>query len=345
MNKGQTQHLRHRLRDNFRLASLALFGIIALFFLGPFAVYRLLIGDSLIAFIEFLLLATLAVNVIWAWRRNDAMIPASVVAVTVTIAAGTLIALLGDVAIYWAYVALVINLVLTQRHFALALNIALVAFIALQGTPFASVVHLNAFIATATLVSIYVFLFATQTERQRRRLKLQAEHDPLTGIGNRRMLETTLPEIMTRTGHKPLPHSMALLDLDRFKQINDDFGHAAGDRVLQEMASILEQSTRSQDRIFRIGGEEFLLLMPETTLAGAHVVAEKIRDRTASSLNSPGGIVTVSIGIAEIDPDDGDWKAWLERADQALYLAKKNGRNCVEGLDNQPPAQEPASTS
>jgi diguanylate cyclase len=330
MIKGWIQSFWQQLQNNFRLASLTLFSFIAVFFLGPFAIYRLLIGDYLESAIEFLMLSALAANTLWAWRREDALIPATIVAIIVTMTAAALIVLLGDVAIYWAYVALIINLVLTQRHVGLLLNIALIATTSLQADAFATPIHLNAFIATGALVSLYAFIFATQTQQQRQRLKLQAERDPLTGIGNRRLLESSLPDIARRNSQETLPHSIAILDLDRFKQVNDAFGHAAGDRVLQDLAGLLEQTTRGQDRVFRIGGEEFVLLMPETTLDGARIVLEKIRSRIEDKLSSPGGAVTVSIGVAEIDPADSNWASWLERADRALYSAKRQGRNTVQ---------------
>lgn len=340
MKKGWVQRFRKQLQDNFRLASLTLFGVISFFFLGPFAVYRALIGDYLEAVIEFAVLFAVAANVVWAWRRDDPLVPTTIVAVIVTIAATSIILLLGDVSIYWAYVALIINLVLTHRHVGLLLNLALVGIIAIHGGAFASTVHLSAFIATAVLVSVYAFIFATQTEQQRQRLQTQAERDPLTGVGNRRLLESSLPEIAGQGKTGALPHSVALLDLDRFKRVNDEFGHAAGDRVLQDLAGILEQSTRGQDRLFRIGGEEFVLLMPETTIEGAQVVAEKIRQRTQSRLSSPGGSVTVSIGIAEIDPADTDWDHWLEKADRALYEAKRSGRNRIQAWKPRNPGKQ-----
>ncbi len=327
--RGWLQRFRQALQLNFRLASLTLFGFISFFFLGPFAIYRLLIGDMVEAVVEFALLTIIAGNVCWAWYRNDALIPGTVVTVVVTIAATTLVILLGDVAIYWAYVALIINLVLTQRHIGLLLNLALVVTLSVASDAFPTAIHLNAFIATAVLVSIYAFIFATQTELQRQRLQTQAERDPLTGIGNRRLLKTSLPVTAHRMRKQNLPHSIALLDLDHFKNVNDTYGHAAGDRVLQDLVAILEKHTRAQDRIFRIGGEEFVLLMPATTIEGARVALENIRKQVENKLSSPGGAVTVSIGAAEIAPDAADWNEWLECADRALYIAKRNGRNRV----------------
>lgn len=335
MSRKISGHIKSQLEQDLRLTSLTLLGLISLVFLGPFAVYRLLIGDFLVAIVEFVFLLLVLLCVFWAWNSRDVTLPGTVLAGLVTLAGVGIISLLGDEAIYWAYVALIVNLVLGTRQVGLILNLLLITGLSIQAHIFPSPVHLVAFIATALLVSIYAFIFASLAERYQITLRAQAERDPLTGVGNRRMFEARLPVAIHEARNRTLPYSIAILDIDHFKQINDRFGHAAGDRVLQGLAGILEQTTRGQDQLFRIGGEEFALLMPETDLGGALILTDKIRQRVADQLASPGGKVTVSIGVAQFYPAEERREQWLERADRALYEAKRAGRDRVCGdIDN-----------
>jgi diguanylate cyclase (GGDEF)-like protein len=129
------------------------------------------------------------------------------------------------------------------------------------------------------------------------------------------------------------PFSVVLLDIDHFKRVNDGYGHATGDEVLKELTRRLEDSLRQCDRVGRWGGEEFLVLLPETHAAGAGHVAEKLR-RVMADRPFPGELaVTVSLGVATYRP--GDTAASLvEWADQAVYRAKAGGRNRVCGPDS-----------
>ncbi|MGM0823397.1 MAG: diguanylate cyclase [Pseudomonadota bacterium] len=156
--------------------------------------------------------------------------------------------------------------------------------------------------------------------------------DELTGLGNRRyMLNFTehLFEQSQRSGH---PLSMALLDLDHFKRVNDDFGHPAGDQVLKVVAGALLDEVRKADVVARMGGEEFCVLMPETDTEGALDVIERIRQRVESLSHQAFGVpvnVTVSLGLATAMDDDASFDQLYSRADRALYQAKFKGRNCV----------------
>jgi diguanylate cyclase (GGDEF)-like protein len=119
-----------------------------------------------------------------------------------------------------------------------------------------------------------------------------------------------------------------MFDLDHFKPINDVYGHEAGDRVLVNLVEVVEDVLRPEDRLFRVGGEEFVVVLPETGLEGAVTVAEKLRAAVAERLEGPGGMLSASFGVTELRSDTapGDW---LARADEALYEAKRAGRNQV----------------
>jgi two-component system cell cycle response regulator len=158
--------------------------------------------------------------------------------------------------------------------------------------------------------------------------------DGLTGLYNRRYMETHLGSLVEQAGSRGKPLTILVLDIDFFKAINDNHGHDAGDDVLREFATRIRKSIRGIDLACRLGGEEFVIVMPETDMAVATIVAERLRRRIASE---PFGIahgaraidVTISIGIATLDTADDNASTILKRADQALYRAKRDGRNRV----------------
>jgi diguanylate cyclase (GGDEF)-like protein len=128
-----------------------------------------------------------------------------------------------------------------------------------------------------------------------------------------------------------------MFDLDHFKSVNDRFGHAVGDRVIVDFVQRTKGLLRSVDSIGRYGGEEFIALLPETTMAEARIVAERICKGVASTSSEGLPAYTVSIGLAVATRGDEDAEMLLSRADEALYLAKANGRNRVEPVDMELP--------
>jgi diguanylate cyclase (GGDEF)-like protein len=156
--------------------------------------------------------------------------------------------------------------------------------------------------------------------------------DPLTGIPNRRgFFERAAAAVSAAVRHK-FPLSAVFLDIDRFKEINDSLGHAAGDQVLKETARRLDGLRRTEDLLCRFGGEEFVLLLPYTNLEQAAAFAERVREAIASKPIEYYGksiAVTFSAGVASF-PSGDTLEALLQRADQAMYRAKQQGRNRVE---------------
>jgi two-component system, cell cycle response regulator len=166
-----------------------------------------------------------------------------------------------------------------------------------------------------------------------------ARRDPLTLLGNRLRLQEDLAAAASRVERYGHSYSVAMFDIDFFKRYNDAFGHPAGDAALRSVAQAVASAVRSGDMVYRYGGEEFLVLLPEQTLATAAVVLDRIRT-TVEDLalvhpdNPPAGVVTISGGVAECSAaeplgiDD-----WLHRADLALYQAKALGRNRIVVFD------------
>jgi len=163
-------------------------------------------------------------------------------------------------------------------------------------------------------------------------LREQAVRDPLTGLYNRRHLDATLAAEIARCGAQGLPLSLLMIDIDHFKRINDTHGHAAGDAMLQALAQLLQRHVRVQDLACRHGGEEFVLLLPDTPLAVARERAEALRQAFASLQvrHDPEVLsATLSCGVAAFPQHAGQPRALTARADDALYAAKLQGRNRV----------------
>jgi diguanylate cyclase (GGDEF)-like protein len=161
----------------------------------------------------------------------------------------------------------------------------------------------------------------------------QASTDPLTGIGNRRHFMLQAEQEMGRARRFGRPFSVMMMDVDHFKPINDRHGHAVGDVVLQAVVRRASDGLRQSDQIARLGGEEFAAMLPETNLAAAAAVAERIRQNLVSRpIIASGKAIdcTISIGTAEMREGDITIDDLLRRADEALYRAKAAGRNRVE---------------
>jgi diguanylate cyclase (GGDEF)-like protein len=165
-----------------------------------------------------------------------------------------------------------------------------------------------------------------------RRMHEDARHDALTGLGNRLRLAEDLEVLRGRVERYGHAYCAALFDIDHFKGYNDDRGHAAGDDALKSVAGALQREIRTGDAVYRYGGEEFLVLLPEQTIESATLAAERLRV-AVEQLRIPhpdGGVITVSAGVAGLDEKVSGPDELLELADQALYRAKEGGRNRVE---------------
>lgn len=159
-----------------------------------------------------------------------------------------------------------------------------------------------------------------------------SNRDGLTGIYNRRFLESTLTKEFERTRRYGGNLSFFLLDLDFFKRINDTYGHLAGDEVLRQTSNRILQAIRAPDTAGRYGGEEFGVILPETPVAGARIVAERLRHAIASKpvmFNNIPIPITTSIGISEVHEGIANYEALIHEADTALYKSKTDGRNRV----------------
>lgn len=168
-----------------------------------------------------------------------------------------------------------------------------------------------------------------ELQRTNRELERLVRTDTLTGLSNRLDVEQRLEIEYARFQRSHEPYCVLVMDVDFFKNINDTYGHAVGDKVLQQLGKIIRQSVRQVDVVGRVGGEEFLVILPMTRQPQALVVAEKIRQSLAAASIDPVGKITVSCGVQEVGMNDQSKETAIKLADQWMYNAKKAGRNRI----------------
>ncbi|MFO1415395.1 MAG: diguanylate cyclase [Burkholderiales bacterium] len=207
---------------------------------------------------------------------------------------------------------------------------------ALLGFPLDVVTPMPVLVACMPFLAVYpvaisnvAFVLASRVAQQNRRLEEMGRTDGLTGLANRRKLFAVAEAELVRYRRTGRPLALLVIDVDRFKRINDRFGHPAGDEVLCGVADVLRRCSRASDTPARYGGDEFIVVLPETDLHGAEEVAQRIR-RQLDEMEferAPGFKCTVSVGAAEASLDITDVDEWIQHADAALYRAKGAGRD------------------
>ena len=187
------------------------------------------------------------------------------------------------------------------------------------------------------LISAWLMFAVSQ---QSRRLKDLAVTDPLTGAYNRRYFEEQINGAFEVWARYKRPSTLVLLDIDHFKQVNDEFGHGVGDDALKLLVELISSRIRGVDTLCRYGGEEFAVLLSETSARHGLRLAEELRQRVQESDLLPQGTLTVSAGVCDISAA-ANGEDWLQQADEALYRAKSSGRNRVEHVAGETILAEP----
>ncbi|WP_397573354.1 diguanylate cyclase domain-containing protein [Silanimonas sp.] len=324
-----------RLRKDFRLSIITVFGVCAVVAIAPFAALRFAQGQWLAGVVDALIVLGIVGPSIYAWRGGNLDRAGLCIAITNTIGALLIVALLGKTGVFWLFPTLLANSFLIRPGIAGSLALGAVALTQLQPDAFESAGQRLTVTTTLLLVSLFAYIFAKRTAMQRSALEEIASLDPLTGARNRRAMEEEVAIALNAHQRTGRPVTLALLDLDHFKRVNDRHGHEAGDRLLCTFVELVRRSTRATDRLFRFGGEEFVLLMEHTDEIGAMRAFANLQRRIHEELHAGGDPVTASMGAAVLRHGEGR-DAWFARADAALYRAKQNGRDRLV-LDDAPP--------
>jgi diguanylate cyclase (GGDEF)-like protein len=178
--------------------------------------------------------------------------------------------------------------------------------------------------------SLFAYLSIREINKLHSILKVEAITDPLTGLFNRSLLEQSLKQIISQHQRTKIPTSLICMDIDHFKKINDTFGHDIGDVVLKRLGELLRKRLRSSDRAFRLGGEEFIILLHNSDQNQSIQFAESLRQQIEQYSFIPLQTITMSFGVVEYE-ESMDYGEWLKASDVRLYEAKEAGRNNVIG--------------
>lgn len=317
---------KERLRADFQLALIVLFGAITVVGVTPFAIRRLAQGQTLAGVLDLTIIACIAAAATIAWRTGRTRSVSIFLAISYSLGC-VAIAHIADLSgVLWVYPVLVANFLLTTRVAALVISATAISAIALSDAALPDVTLKLGFVVSASVVSLFSFVFAARAAAQHARLETLAMRDPLTGAHNRRGLDDELRAAMAQSIHGGQPLGLLVFDLDHFKQVNDTYGHLAGDDVLRRLADLVRANTRMADRFFRIGGEEFSLVLPGVTAASLHDIGEKLRMAVEREIRCGERPITISVGAAPFRADESAAQ-WLARADAAMYEAKRQGRN------------------
>lgn len=318
----------HRLKTDFRFTLIMAMGGLGVVIVTPFAVWRWLRHEPEMAMFDLGILAVVLISLVWAWRGGPLHYVAyfSALAVTAAIVLTSLIA--PETGRYWLFVAVMFNALLLPRAEIAALLSMIAVAVALIFAPPLPVFQHATVASTLVMTILFAYVFASRAENQRKRFETLAFSDPLTGLDNRRAFDAVIEQMLGEAATEGQAVGLAVLDLDEFKAINDAHGHDAGDQVLRQLARLMSDYLRASDRVFRLGGEEFVLLLPGTDAEGMQTRMDNLRRRIESGLRCGGQAVTASIGASAWRPGDTA-TSWLMRADAAMYRAKRDGRNRV----------------
>ena len=315
-----------RLKHDFRYSLVVMFGTIAILGITPFAFYRFLEGQPLLGMLDLLLIACIGVGSERALRSANPQRASLFLAVAYSIGCIAVARLTGLAGLLWAFPVLVANFMLVRGWRAVLVSALTIAALATIDTVLATLAEKAIFVATSLVVSLFAFVFASRSEQQRAQLEKLALHDPLTGASNRRGMQEELEVAIAASERNGEPLALFVFDLDHFKQVNDSLGHDEGDRVLVQVAEIVRASTRANDRFFRLGGEEFGLLVPGAPATTLLAIAEKLRHTVEREVRCGNRPVTISVGATPYCTGEAP-SNWQRRADAAMYRAKRTGRN------------------
>ena len=298
----------------------------------PFIVLRLMQGEWLAAIVDAVIVVGFVGLGIFVYRTRRVRIAG--IGISIICIAGVIstVYISGPHQVYWAYPVLVAIFYLVRPLEAITFTLVTVAALIpslLGDTDSHSTLTI---LVTIVVMSSFAFAFSLVTNRQREKLIQLATKDPLTGAGNRRHLDNKLNEIVSGYQRTATSAAMLLLDLDHLKKVNDSHGHVVGDQILKRITEIINIRIRVTDNLYRIGGDEFVVILEGQTIDHAAHLAEQLRTLVEANELIAGQPVTVSVGIAELKANESA-EDWLHRADEALYGAKRDGRNTTKQAD------------
>lgn len=319
----------HLKEANFLVKSA--FGVSAVTFLIllPFGINNFMQGRYVGGYSAIALTILCLVNTYYCYRGRYLLL-LNLLAIVPTVLAATVVAVytLGVKGSYWPFLGVfALYFILPMRYAKVTNGIFLFATLHAAYYSLDSDVYYR-FAAVLIGTSFFVFLSVREILVQQDRLHQKSILDPLTGVYNRVQLTHYLDESIEAFVKKNQKSTLLILDIDHFKIINDQYGHEVGDEVLIKLTDLIQSFIGKKDALFRIGGEEFLILMNNTEATEGFLTAEALRSVIESKALLDYHQITISGGVTEI-PADVDWKQWMKMSDDKLYKAKEAGRNQV----------------
>lgn len=314
--------------QEFRDHTMMIIGWATVPFLLLFSINNFIQQRSILGALSFSVALLLAINSFCIYRYKKQFASYWLFFVVTLVALLYAISSIGTKGLFWCYPTLFVMGFITNRSEGRLMTIS--GFITLVPCAFyfLSMDVAIRFLITLSMACFFSDLLVHHLIRMQEKLTELAIRDPLTNAFNRRHMDSYLQEAIEETKRGFGPASLMLLDIDNFKEINDALGHETGDNVLKDMVQILHLRQRRLDYVFRIGGEEFLVLLRNTSLQQAQVTAENLRQYVEKKKLHKDKTITISIGVAEYDGNESS-DEWLARSDTHLYEAKNRGRNCV----------------
>jgi diguanylate cyclase len=319
---GQDPLGAYRARIMYSLATAAVILLV------PFSINAFVQGNPALAVGILGGVFILGVNAIAVYLKRAPPIPLILLLVPLVPAIGISLKIQGFFGALWCYPTVLLFTFSLSRRMANVCNVLMLALISALVYHYIGLNYTIRFFATLALTIVLANLILGIVVDLHRRLIDQAIADPLTGAFNRRHMEGRLADAIERQRRSAAPASLLIIDIDHFKRINDDLGHARGDDVLRRIVALIAKRSRKLDLLFRIGGEEFMLLLPDTREAAAALVAEQLRASVEQAPLLEGARMTVSVGVSELREGES-LDSWMKHADDALYAAKNAGRNRV----------------
>ncbi|MDJ0699243.1 MAG: GGDEF domain-containing protein [Woeseiaceae bacterium] len=298
----------------------------------PFAVIRFMAGEWIVGIVDSVIILGFLVLGTFVYRTRNVRIASYAISVLCVGGVLTSVYVDGPQQILWAFPAIVAVFYLLRPNEAVAFALVLMFALIPALLPSEDSFRTTSSLITLVVTSAFAYAFSLITLRQRIKLLQMATKDPLTGAGNRRALENKLRNAVNVFQRTNVSVSMLLIDLDHFKKVNDRHGHAAGDEILRSITEIINLRIRVTDSLYRIGGEEFVVILDGQDLHRAAHLAEQLRTLVEANELVPDHSVTISVGVAELKHGESGFD-WLHRADEALYRAKRSGRNAMNIAD------------
>jgi diguanylate cyclase (GGDEF)-like protein len=315
---------------------IALVGVV---FLVPFSINDFIWGRYAVGIGIASVVLLLGINALALRKKKSPPLPFALLLVPMAVAMTISLKTQGVIGAFWRYPTILFFYFVLSRRLANLCSLALLSVATVMVYRYIGVGVTIRFFVTLTMTIIIINIILSIISDLQRRLLDQAITDPLTGAFNRRHMESCLGDAIERNRRSHSPASVLLIDIDHFKSINDRFGHEAGDNVLKGIVSLIKKRSRRLDRLFRMGGEEFLLFLSDTRSVDAMRLAEQLRASAARSNLLDDWALSVSIGVSELGTGES-LESWIKEADNALYVAKETGRNRVVCRESVPPRED-----